>query len=87
MRLFTERAAVASPDFAIGSQNALVIAQICQRLDGIPLAIELAAARVHMLTVEQILKRLDDRFNLLTGGLRSSLPRHRTSTRDNGMEL
>jgi predicted ATPase/DNA-binding SARP family transcriptional activator len=78
IRLFTERAAVVSPGFTIGPQNALIIAQICQRLGGIPLAIELAAARVNMLAVEQILNRLDDRFNLLTGGLRTSLPRHRT---------
>jgi predicted ATPase/DNA-binding SARP family transcriptional activator len=78
VRLFTERAARASLGFAIDSQNALVIARICQRLDGIPLAIELAAARANMLTVEQILKRLDDRFNLLTGGLRTAQPRHQT---------
>ncbi|HLO13608.1 MAG TPA: hypothetical protein VK206_02190, partial [Anaerolineales bacterium] len=78
VRLFIERAALTSPGFAIGSQNVLVIAEISQRLDGIPLAIELAASRVNVLTVEQILKRLDDRFNLLTGGLRSALPRHRT---------
>jgi predicted ATPase/DNA-binding SARP family transcriptional activator len=78
IRLFTERAAVVSPGFTIGPQNALTIAQICQRLGGIPLAIELAAARVNMLVVEQILNRLDDRFSLLKGGLRTSLPRHRT---------
>jgi predicted ATPase/DNA-binding SARP family transcriptional activator len=78
VKLFAERAAVASPGFAIGPQILLVIAQICQRLDGIPLAIELAAARTNMLTVEQISKRLDDRFNLLTGGSRTDLPRHQT---------
>ena len=78
IRLFGERARVVYPEFAIDSQNALVVAQICQRLDGIPLAIELAAARANMLTVEQISKRLDDRFSLLTGGLRSALPRHQT---------
>jgi len=78
IKLFMERAAIISPGFTIGPQNALIIAQICQRLDGIPLAIELAAARVNVLAVEQILKRLDDRFNLLTGGLRSALPRHQT---------
>jgi non-specific serine/threonine protein kinase len=54
------------------------VAQICRYLDGIPLAIELAAARVRMLTVEQIAVRLDDRLGLLTGGSRSSLPRHQT---------
>ncbi len=78
VRLFTERAAIALPGFAIDRQNAPAIAQICQRLDGIPLAIELAVARVNMLTVEQISKRLDDRFNILTSGLRTSLPRHQT---------
>ena len=78
VRLFTERAAVVSPGFAIGPENVLVIGQICERLGGIPLAIELAAARVNMLAVEQILKRLDDRFNLLTSGLRTALPRHQT---------
>jgi predicted ATPase/DNA-binding SARP family transcriptional activator len=78
IKLFTERAAVVSPGFTIGAHNALVIAQICQRLGGIPLAIELAAALVNVLAVEQILKRLDDRFNLLTGGLRTALPRHKT---------
>jgi tetratricopeptide (TPR) repeat protein len=69
---------VADARFLIGPQNALTVAKICQRLDGIPLAIELAAARVNMLTVEKISQRLDDRFNLLTNGLRSALPRHRT---------
>lgn len=78
VRLFIDRARVSSPGFAITSQNALVVYQICQRLDGIPLAIELAATRVNVLTVEQILKRLDDRFNLLSNGLRSVLLRHQT---------
>ena len=78
VKLFTERAQIAWPGFALNSQNIPAIAQICQRLDGIPLAIELAAARTNVLTVEQILKRLDDRFTLLTGGLRTSLPRHQT---------
>jgi len=78
LRLFTERAALLSKGFAVSEHNALTIAHICQRLGGIPLAIELAAARVNMLTIDQILNRLDDRFNLLTGGLRSALPRHRT---------
>jgi predicted ATPase len=75
---FTERATLAAPNFAKDLQNVPVTAEICQRLDGIPLAIELAAARVNVLTVEQILKRLDNRFNLLTGGLRTYLPRHQT---------
>jgi non-specific serine/threonine protein kinase len=73
-----ERASALSRDFKLTSLNAPSIAQICQRLDGIPLAIELAAARANMLTVEQISKRLDDRFSLLTGGSRSALPRHQT---------
>lgn len=78
VKLFTERAAVGSPGFAANNNNVPVIAQICQRLDGIPLAVELAAARVNLLTVEQILQHLDDRFRLLTNGLRSALPRHQT---------
>ncbi len=78
VRLFTERAAFVSLSFELNPQNALDVARICQRLGGIPLAVELAAARTNMLTVEQISKRLDDRFDLLTGGLRSAVPRHQT---------
>lgn len=78
IRLFWERAAVVSPGFALTSQNAPAITQICQRLDGIPLAIELAAARVKVLSVEQIAARLDDRFRLLTGGSRTALRRQQT---------
>jgi non-specific serine/threonine protein kinase len=78
VRLFNERAALVSPTFAITPQNVLTISRICQRLDGIPLAIELATARVNVLDVGQILQRLDDRFNLLTGGMRSALPRQQT---------
>jgi predicted ATPase len=78
VKLFTERAAATSPGFAMSQQNALDMARICQRLDGIPLAIELAAARTNVLTVGQILKRLDDRFNLLTSGVRTVLPRQQT---------
>jgi predicted ATPase/DNA-binding SARP family transcriptional activator len=78
IKLFVERAAVALPRFVLNQQNAMPIVQICQRLDGIPLALELAAARTNVLTVGQILKHLNDRFNLLTNGLRSVLPRHRT---------
>ncbi|HEX5807889.1 MAG TPA: tetratricopeptide repeat protein [Anaerolineales bacterium] len=77
-QLFLQRAAAILPGFALGPHNALLVAQICQRLDGIPLAIELAAARVNVLSLDQIARRLDDRFNLLTGGSRSSLPRHQT---------
>jgi predicted ATPase/class 3 adenylate cyclase len=78
VRLFAERAAFSRPGFAITDRNAPAVAQVCQRLDGIPLAIELAAARVRVLPVEQIAARLDDRFHLLTGGSRTALPRHQT---------
>ena len=77
-RLFIERALEASPDFSLTPNNAATVAQICRRLDGIPLALELAAARIKMMTVEEIAKRLDDRFRLLTGGMRTALPRHQT---------
>ena len=77
-RLFVERARAVRQDFSLGEGNALAVAQICYRLDGIPLAIELAAARVRVLSAEQISSRLDDSFQLLTGGGRSSLARHRT---------
>jgi predicted ATPase/class 3 adenylate cyclase/Flp pilus assembly protein TadD len=77
-QLFIERAAQAKPDFKLTDENKDVVAQICQRLDGIPLAIELAAARVKVLSVEQIAERLDDRFRLLTGGSRTALPRQQT---------
>jgi len=77
-RLFIERAQSIHPAFDVNAANSEAIAQICLRLDGIPLAIELAAARVKTLTVEHIAERLDDRFNLLTTGNRSALPRHQT---------
>ena len=63
------------PHFQVTAENAASVAQICHRLDGIPLAIELAAARVKGLSVEQIAPRLDERFRLLTGGSRTALPR------------
>ena len=78
VRLFVDRAMAITPQFTITSENASAVAQLCHRLDGIPLAIELAAARVKVLTVEQIVVRLDDRFRLLTGGSRMVLPRHQT---------
>jgi predicted ATPase/class 3 adenylate cyclase len=78
VRLFIDRALLVAPHFDVDKDNAPFIAQICYRLDGIPLAIELAAARVKMLSVEQISKRLDDRFRLLTGGARTALPRQQT---------
>lgn len=78
VQLFIDRALLVAPYFILDTDNAPFIAQICYRLDGIPLALELAAARVKMLSVEQISKRLDDRFRLLTGGSRTSLPRQQT---------
>lgn len=78
IRLFVERALFALPTFSVTDQNGPAIAQVCSRLDGIPLAIELAAARVKALPVERIAARLDDRFHLLTGGSRAAMPRHQT---------
>ncbi len=78
VRLFIERAVAALPNFAVTDQNAPALVQVCRQLDGIPLAIELAAARVKVLSVEQIADRLDDRFRLLTGGSRTALPRQQT---------
>ena len=78
LRLFAERATLALPHFTITKENVAAIAQICQRLDGIPLALELAAARVNVLKVEQIAARLADTFRLLTGGNRTALPRQQT---------
>jgi len=77
-RLFVERATKADSRFKLTESNASFIAQICSRLDGIPLALELAAARVKMFTPEQIAARLDDRFKLLTGGSRTALARQQT---------
>jgi predicted ATPase/DNA-binding SARP family transcriptional activator len=78
VRLFVERAATALPGFAATCDNAPAVVQVCCRLDGIPLAIELAAARVKVLRVEQIAARLDNRFALLTNGSRTALPHHMT---------
>jgi predicted ATPase/class 3 adenylate cyclase len=78
VRLFIDRAVSALPTFTVTNRNAPAVAQICHRLDGIPLAIELAAARVKVLSAEQIALRLDDRFRLLTGGSRTALPRQQT---------
>jgi len=77
-RLFVERAVTAHPVFEPTAENAQAIARLCHHLDGIPLAIELAAARVKVLAAEQIVARLNDRFGLLTSGSRTALPRHRT---------
>jgi predicted ATPase/DNA-binding CsgD family transcriptional regulator len=78
VRLFIDRATSAVSTFTVTNENAPAVAQVCHHLDGIPLAIELAAAKVRVLSVEQIAKRLDDRFRLLTGGSRMALERHQT---------
>ncbi len=77
-RLFVERATAADGDFAPMPEDLAAIAEICRRLDGIPLAIELAAARVQVMSVPEIADRLSDRFRLLTGGSRTALPRQQT---------
>ena len=78
VRLFVDRAVLASPRFLLTHDNAVAVARICGGLDGIPLAIELAAARVRVITPGEIADRLDDRFGLLTGGARTGLRHHRT---------
>lgn len=78
VRLFVDRAISAQPGFTLDEVNTPAVNEICQRLDGLPLALELAAARLRSMTVGQIAERLDDRFRLLTGGNRTSMPRHRT---------
>ena len=78
VRLFVERALARVPTFTVTDQNAAAVLHICTQLDGIPLAIELAAARMNVLAVEEIAARLEDRFRLLTGGTRTILPRHST---------
>ncbi|WP_308406833.1 BTAD domain-containing putative transcriptional regulator [Streptomyces sp. AC555_RSS877] len=77
-RLFAERAAAVRPDAAVVPGDEEAVAEICRRLDGLPLAIELAAARLRLLTPRQIADRLDDRFRLLTSGSRTVLPRQQT---------
>lgn len=78
IRLFVERARAVYTDFELTGENAAAVVQICRRLDGIPLALELAAARTQVLAVEQIAARLDHRLELLTGGNRAAPPRHQT---------
>nr|WP_239063110.1 BTAD domain-containing putative transcriptional regulator [Streptomyces sp. SID13031] len=78
VQLFVDRARAVRPDFAVTATNRQAIAEICRRLDGMPLAIELAAARLRALTPPQIVERLADRFRLLTSGSRTALPRHQT---------
>jgi len=76
--LFTERAAAASGAFELTVANRAAVVDLCRRLDGLPLAIELAAVRTRVLTAEEVRDRLNDRFGLLTGGSRAALPRHQT---------
>jgi predicted ATPase/DNA-binding SARP family transcriptional activator len=78
VRLFTERAAAARPGFVVDESNASTVGELCRRLDGVPLAIELAAARVATMPLSRIVERLDDRFRLLDAGTRSASPRHRS---------
>ncbi len=78
VRLFQDRASIHKPGFEVNGANAAAVARICCRLDGIPLAVELAAARVNVLSVEQIAAKLQSRFKLLTGGSRTALPRQQT---------
>jgi len=78
VQLFVERASAANPKFQLTDENASSVAQVCSRLDGIPLAIELSASRITVFSPEQIAKRLDGRFKLLTGGSRTALPRQQT---------
>jgi predicted ATPase/DNA-binding winged helix-turn-helix (wHTH) protein len=77
-RLFIERARLSRPHFTITAENAPALASVCYRLDGIPLAIELAAPRVRSMSLEEVKRRLDQSFGLLTGGPRTALPRQRT---------
>ena len=78
VRLFVERACAVDPAFHLDDENAPAVAEICSRLDGMPMAIELAAARARGITPPQIAERLSDRFRLLTGGSRTSVPRQQT---------
>jgi len=78
IRLFVDRARLLRPEFSVTSENAALLASICYRLDGIPLAIELAAPRLRSMSMEELSQGLDQRFALLTDGSRTALPRHRT---------
>ena len=78
VRLFVERAAAVKPDFSLTPQNKAAVVDICRRLDGLPLAIELAAGRLRALSPRQLQERLQDRYELLTGGSRTALPRQQT---------
>ena len=89
VRLFVHRAALVRPDFGLTNENARAVSEVCARLDGMPLAIELAAARLKAMSADQIASRLGDRFRLLTGGSRTALPRQQTlrATLDWGYDL
>ncbi|MFD0489679.1 ATP-binding protein [Saccharopolyspora spinosporotrichia] len=76
--MFEERAKAIRPGFTVDDDNAAAVVQLCRRLDGMPLAIELAAARLQALSVEQVVQRLDDRYRLLTAGSRAALPQQQT---------
>ena len=78
VRLFLDRASTVDPDFALAETNVTAVSEICRRLDGIPLAIELAAARVSVMSPDEIARRLGDRFRLLAGGRRTAVPRQQT---------
>jgi predicted ATPase len=78
VRLFVDRALGVQPKFTLSEENASTVVNVCRRLDGVPLAIELAAARMKLMRPDEILKRLEDRFGLLTGGSRTALPRQQT---------
>src|SRR5205085_6089257 len=78
VRLFVERASATAPHFRLSEPDVAVVAEICRQLDGVPLAIELAATRLKLLGAEQLAARLDDRFQLLTGGSRTAPGRHQT---------
>jgi len=77
-QLFMDRAQAVRPDFALANGDAARLDEICAKLDGLPLAVELAASRLRVLSLEQIADRIDDRFHLLTGGSRVALPKHQT---------
>ncbi|MEB8342217.1 helix-turn-helix transcriptional regulator [Streptomyces endophyticus] len=78
LALFADRASAAVPGFTVSEDNRADVLALCRRLDGIPLAIELAVSRLRVLSLDEMLTRLDDRFRLLTGGRRTSVPRHQT---------
>src|SRR6185295_14838958 len=78
IRLFVDRCAALEPTFALTEENAVDVLRICRRLDGVPLALELAAARVRVLSVHEVALKLDDRFRLLTGGGRTVVARQQT---------